>query len=82
VQDQEVLDRIRRLMQEETRLRDAHSSGDTPLDATERERLRDLEEQLDQCWDLLRQRRAREEFGQNPDEAAVRPPETVEKYWQ
>jgi hypothetical protein len=80
--DQEVLDRIKQLMDEEQRLRDAHGSGEHPVDAKERERLRTLEEALDQCWDLLRQRRAREEFGQNPDDASARPPETVEKYWQ
>jgi hypothetical protein len=82
VNDQDLLDQIRELMAEEQRLRDAHSAGDTPLDANERQRLRVLEEQLDQCWDLLRQRRAREEFGQNPDDASVRPPDTVERYWQ
>ena len=57
--DQDLLNQIREFMEEEQRLRDAHSAGDTPLDATERQRLRDLEEHLDQCWDLLRQRRAR-----------------------
>jgi Protein of unknown function (DUF2630) len=82
VNDQDLLNQIRVLMEEESQLRDAHSSGDHPVDPAERARLQALEEQLDQCWDLLRQRRAREEFGQNPDEAAVRPPETVEKYWQ
>ena len=45
-----------------------------PLDAVERE--------LDQCWDLLRQRRAREEFGENPDEAKERPVSEVEGYLQ
>jgi hypothetical protein len=80
--DQDLLDQIREFMAEEQRLRDAHSAGDTPLDAAERQRLRDLEEHLDQCWDLLRQRRAREEFGQDPDEASERPTDTVEKYWQ
>jgi hypothetical protein len=80
--DQELLDQIRELMEEEQRLRDAHSAGDTPLDASERQRLQALEEHLDQVWDLVRQRRAREEFGQNPDDASERPAETVEKYWQ
>jgi hypothetical protein len=80
--DQDVLDRIKQLMDEEQQLRESHSSGDHPVDAAERDRLRQLEEALDQCWDLLRQRRAREEFGENPDQAAPRPPETVEKYWQ
>jgi Protein of unknown function (DUF2630) len=37
---------------------------------------------LDQCWDLLRQRRARRELGENPDDATVRPPEVVERYQQ
>jgi hypothetical protein len=37
---------------------------------------------LDQCWDLLRQRRARREMGQDPDDARVRPPEVVERYQQ
>ncbi len=80
--DQEVLDRIKQLMDEEQQLRDAHGSGDHPVDSAERERLRNLEEALDQCWDLLRQRRAREEFGENPDEVAARDTETVEKFLQ
>jgi len=80
--DQEVLDRIRQLMDEEQQLRDAHAQGEHPVDSAERERLRELEVALDQCWDLLRQRRAREEFGENPDAAAARGAETVEKYWQ
>jgi hypothetical protein len=46
----------------------------------DRERLRHLQVVLDQCWDLLRQRRARREFGQNPDEARVRDEKTVEGY--
>jgi hypothetical protein len=45
-------------------------------------RLRELEVMLDQCWDLLRQRRARREFGLDPDEASTRGPETVEQYKQ
>ena len=80
--DEEVLERIRELMDEEQRLRDAHSSGEHPVDASERERLQRLEVALDQCWDLLRQRRAKEEFGGDPDDAAARPEETVERYWQ
>jgi hypothetical protein len=42
------------------------------------DRLRRSEVTLDQCWDLLRQRRARREYGENPDEAEVRPPCTVD----
>jgi Protein of unknown function (DUF2630) len=80
--DQDVLDRICALMEEEQALRDTHTEGARPLDAAERQRLQALEEALDQCWDLLRQRRAREEFGQDPDDVSVRSPETVEKYQQ
>ena len=80
--DQEVLDRIKQLMDEEQQLRDAHSSGDHPVDTAERERLRDLEVALDQCWDLLRQRRARREFGENPEKAQLRPVTEVEGYQQ
>ena len=49
---------------------------------TEHEQLRSVEEALDRCWDLLRQRRARQEFGENPDEAAERPAAEVEEYLQ
>ncbi|TKS99481.1 DUF2630 family protein [Streptomyces lasalocidi] len=47
---------------------------------TERQRLAELERALDQCWDLLRQRRAKSEYGENPDEARVRPSSQVEDY--
>lgn len=46
----------------------------------ERERLRGLEAQLDQCWDLLRQRDALRAIGGNPDDASVRPQSEVEGY--
>jgi hypothetical protein len=46
------------------------------------ERLKKLEVMLDQCWDLLRQRRARREFGLDPEGASNRGPDTVEKYQQ
>ena len=48
----------------------------------ERERLRSAEEALDQCWDLLRQRRAKREYGESPEGAAVRPVTEVEGYQQ
>jgi Protein of unknown function (DUF2630) len=73
--DEEILDRIHGLVDDEHELR---RTGD-PVDA---DRMRQLEETLDQCWDLLRQRRARREYGQNPDEAAVRDVRTVEGYQQ
>jgi len=78
--DREIVDQINRLVAEEHKLEEAHvGEGLTNAD---QERLRAVEIQLDQCWDLLRQRRARREFGQNPDEAAVRDQETVERYQQ
>ena len=70
--DSDLLKQITDLVDEEHRLRD--SGG-------EAERIRHLEEQLDQCWDLLRQRQARREFGQ-PDDSEVRPVGTVENYRQ
>ena len=73
--------RIKSLIDEENDLRSRHVGG-SPVDAKEGERLRVLEEQLDQCWDLLRQRRARAEFGLNPDEAQPRDVDTVERYIQ
>jgi len=70
-----VLSDIERLVDEERRLRN-HPS----LAAAERKRLDAIEIELDQCWDLLRQRRALSETGHSPAEAHVRPPEVVEKY--
>ncbi|MET9799689.1 DUF2630 family protein [Streptomyces sp. NPDC006368] len=68
--NEQILDHIGALVREERALRD-RSGG---LTGDEQGRLRSLEAQLDQCWDLLRQRRAKEEFGENPDTATVRPP--------
>ncbi|MFD4834873.1 DUF2630 family protein [Streptomyces uncialis] len=75
----EILTRITAMVEDERRLRDALASTGTDGD-TERSRLSALERELDQCWDLLRQRRAKTEFGENPDEAAVRPSSQVEGY--
>ena len=76
--DKDVLRHIDHLIAEEHALR---ARATTPgLDDTEHARLKDLEIQLDQCWDLLRQRRAKAEFGQNPNEAHPRTPDTVEHY--
>ncbi len=73
----DILSRIHALVDEEHRLRDsAEPSDDT------RARMSKLEADLDQCWDLLRQRRAREEFGQDVDEAHERPVMQVESYLQ
>ena len=78
--DKQVLDRIGALVEEEHALeRQATGEG---LDDEQQARLHAVEVQLDQCWDLLRQRRARRDMGQDPDEARVRPPEVVERYQQ
>jgi Protein of unknown function (DUF2630) len=78
--DKELVDRITQLVEEEHHLEQAHvGKGLTPTDS---ERLRDLEVQLDQCWDLLRQRRARRDAGQDPDQAEVRDAAIVERYQQ
>jgi hypothetical protein len=78
--DQEqILGRITAMVDEERGLRDALSSGRIDSE-TEHERLAQLERELDRCWDLLRQRRAKAEFGENPDDARVRPSSQVEGY--
>jgi len=79
--DKEILERISGLIQTEHELRSELAAGDLSSEQ-ERERLRSAEEALDQCWDLLRQRRARREFGENPDGATVRPAAEVEGYQQ
>ena len=70
--DNDVFSRIKSLVDEEHQLREA---GDA--DAS---RIRQLEEELDQCWDLLRQRRAKREFGEDPAGAEVREAKVVESY--
>jgi hypothetical protein len=74
--DRDVLSEIHKLVDEEHQLRQGGGSDE------ERARLADLEQQLDQCWDLLRRRRAREEAGQDPDAERVRPQGEVESYLQ
>ncbi len=78
--DKQVVQRINELVREEPRLENSHvGEGLTP---EEEAHLRGIEVALDQCWDLLRQRRARRATGQDPDEATVRPPSVVEGYQQ
>ena len=79
--DKEIMAHIDELIQTEHQLRSQAATGELSSQE-ERERLRSAEEALDQCWDLLRQRRARREFGENPDEAAARPAGEVEGYMQ
>lgn len=76
----EIVSQIHKLVEQEHELERSHAGLE--LSADEQVKLRQLEETLDQCWDLLRQRRARREFGQNPDDAAVRPKDVVEGYRQ
>ncbi len=75
--DASVLSHIDRLVKEEEQL-----YAKTEISTEDRARLADLKVHLDQCWDLLRQRRALREFGKDPDEAKVRPAKIVENYEQ
>lgn len=79
--DETVVHHISKLVEEERELR-AHAASTGGLDTPGRERIQQLEVQLDQCWDLLRQRRARREFGQDPGDAQVRAVSEVEGYRQ
>ncbi|MFN8233004.1 MAG: DUF2630 family protein [Actinomycetota bacterium] len=76
--DEDVLERIDRLAAEEHELYRLEGCGEAS-DA-DRARLKQLAVQLDQCWDLLHQRRARRAAGLDPDEASVRDPGIVEGY--
>jgi hypothetical protein len=75
--DQSVLSHIDQLVKEEERL--YAKNGLTDEDQA---RLVEVKVALDQCWDLLRQRRALREFGEDPDKAKVRPAKIVENYEQ
>ena len=77
MEDQTILDRITALVDEEHRLRD-----DAAAPEANAARLKSVAEQLDQCWDLLRQRRAKREFGADPETAKPRDIGTVENYTQ
>jgi Protein of unknown function (DUF2630) len=78
--DIEIVKQIDRLVDEEHQLERSHA--DQGLSDADRARLTAVETQLDQCWDLLRQRRARRNAGQDPDTSAVRPASVVEHYQQ
>jgi hypothetical protein len=75
--EKDILSRISALVDEEHGLREGaeHTEEQTA-------RMRELEVQLDQCWDLLRQRRAKRQYGENPEEAEARPASEVEGYLQ
>ncbi len=76
--DKEIVVRVNALAAEEHELFEKESRG--TADDADRQRLRELEGSLDQCWDLLRQRRARRSAGLDPDDASVRDVGTVEGY--
>jgi len=78
--DSSIQNRIEQLVAEEHELL-KRGEGGAP-DPERHERLGELKIDLDRCWDLLRQRRAREEFGLDPDEVKARDPEVVEHYLQ
>ena len=78
-EDIDIQQRIKGLIDEEHSLRAQLGDGDISVEE-ENSRLRSLEVELDPCWDLLRQRRARREFGEDPGGAQVRDAKTVENY--
>jgi uncharacterized protein DUF2630 len=78
VDDQDVIGQINEIAHEEHALWEKEGRGE--ITDPERERLQELGVTLDQCWDLLHQRRARRAAGQDPDQANVRDPGTVEGY--
>jgi Protein of unknown function (DUF2630) len=82
--DESITARIESLVNEEHALRTREQSDAANDDALEvdQQRLRDVEIELDRCWDLLRQRRALRDAGADPDQAHVRDADTVERYWQ
>jgi hypothetical protein len=80
MEDERIHDRIEQLVAEEQELYERGAGGG--LSETEHNRLESIKVGLDQCWDLLRQRRALREFGDDADAATVRGPDVVEGYEQ
>lgn len=82
--DQSILSRIERLVAEEHALasREGEDATDEEALAADRDRLQALSVELDQCWDLLRQRRALRDAGKSPEGARPRDADTVERYLQ
>lgn len=82
--DESIAARIESLVTEEHKLRAREQQDSTRADALEgdQQRLREVEIELDRCWDLLRQRRALRDAGADPEQAHVRDADTVERYWQ
>src|SRR5918992_28491 len=84
VSDESIAARIERLVAKEHELRSREQTDSPDAEAlqTDRGRLRSVEVELNRCWDLRRQRRAREEFGLDPDDASARGANTIEEYEQ
>jgi hypothetical protein len=80
--DESIQARIESLVQEEHSLMSREQADDDASLVEDRDRLQQVSVELDRCWDLLRQRRARRDAGQNPDDAEARDPGTVENYLQ
>jgi hypothetical protein len=78
--DRQILQRINEMIEAEHELRQRHAAEGAGPDHEISNELRTIEESLDQCWDLLRQRRAHREFGQDPEASQVRPASQVEGY--
>ncbi|MFG1950747.1 DUF2630 family protein [Micromonospora sp. NPDC048830] len=81
MEDTDILKRIAELVDEEHRLRSAAQASESGTEG-DKDRLRELEESLDQCWDLLRRRRAARQTHGDPDAQGVRPRPEVERYLQ
>ncbi|MFY9928739.1 MAG: DUF2630 family protein [Streptosporangiaceae bacterium] len=79
--DKAIMSHIDELIETEHKLRQQLAAGEL-TSAEERAQLKSTEEALDQCWDLLRQRRARREFGERPEDTEARPVSEVEGYLQ
>ena len=79
--EDELLAKIQSLVDRQHELRDRRERGEVSRE-DEQAQIKQLEQDLDQTWDLLRQRRAKAEFGQDPDAARARPTEQVEGYRQ
>jgi hypothetical protein len=82
--DESIAARIESLVAEEHKLRASEEQDSARAAALEadQERLRQVEIELDRCWDLLRQRRALRDAGADPEQAHVRDADTVERYQQ
>jgi hypothetical protein len=82
--DESIAAHIESLVSEEHKLRSREEQDSASTEALEadQQRLREVEIELDRCWDLLRQRRALRDAGEDPEQAHVRDADTVERYWQ